>query len=404
MPADPDILRDLRARRTAEGQIFWINDTDLAVFDPEVAARINNANFAQFTLKDKLSDVLRGRTGDPVDWRRVRSVWLARIRTLSEPEQVAAMAGRMRAVLDRRVGQPLNLTWLAYEAVVRSLVPVVLTGLSIRDAVIVHRDIIGKIGVLTTTPDDPARQHPVRSVITQVRAGSVVRREIRGRAAGRRPHQPDLVDPLVTDLLPVLGISRAVEAATAALTAITGPPGSSAASLLYELSRRPEWRARLTDELAPLDVRDLYRAPSSCAPASLRFVKEVLRMWSSPLLLNRRVRTTVTVPEAELRPGNQYVLCPYLAHHDPERWPDPDTFQPDRWNADASPHSGTDFIPFGFAPTSCVGAGLATIQLLLLTHLLCTRYRITVDDPSRARMALLAVATPLDFHGCLTHR
>jgi cytochrome P450 len=402
---EPNLLRQLHDRAVAEGPVFWINDTDLAVFDPDLAGRINTANFAEFTLNDKLSDMLRGRTSEPVDWRRVRAAWLAQLRTLNEPEHVAALGARMRDVLDARVGVELDLMRLGYEVAVRPLVPMVVADLTPREATVLSRDLIAKITTLVSV-DGAALRNTPRSMLVQARAGAVVRRVLRGRASGRRPAHDDFVDPLARDLLLSLGIGRAVEAATAMLTAITGPPGSSAANLLYELSRQPRWRANLTAELEALDPDRLYRAPLTSAPVTLRFVKEVQRIWSPPLLLNRRVRGPVDVDGARLRPGQQYVVCPYLTHHDPNRWRRPDDFDPDRW-LPAAPHgptSGSDFVAFGWAPTSCIGAGIGTTQMVLLCHLICTRYRLTVDDPAAVRMALLAMPTPLNFHGRLELR
>jgi cytochrome P450 len=137
-----------------------------------------------------------------------------------------------------------------------------------------------------------------------------------------------------------------------------------------------------------------------------RFVKETLRMWSPPLFLTRSARTDIQLDQASLKTGERYFVSPYLAHHDPKHWKDPDTFDPDRWLADAphGPCSGASYVPFGWAPTTCIGAGLGTTQLILLCHFMCTRYRIQVLEPETTRMMLAAVALPVNFRGTLTRR
>jgi cytochrome P450 len=61
-------------------------------------------------------------------------------------------------------------------------------------------------------------------------------------------------------------------------------------------------------------------------------------------------------------------------------------------------------VPFGWAPKSCIGANLGMAQLILLAHLVCTRYRLEVTQPERARMAVASLVRPIDFRGALPAR
>lgn len=407
-PGELDVLRDLRARSYAEGGVFWLDDQELAVFDPVMAQQVNALNFADLILPDKLGDLLRGRTGKPFYWKQLRAVWINQMRRLSDAEGLGRLAGRMSALLDERLGRPLDLVWAAQEVSARSLVPVVVDGLSPGDTERVLRDQTLKIGhLLVTEPTRETVWDRLSSVLIQVRAGLVVRRELRGRAAGRRPRRLDLTDPVV-DLLPELGMDRAVDAVTGVLTAIAGPPGAAAASLLYELTRRPDWQARLTEELAPIPPAELYAAPTRAAPAAHRFVRETLRMWSPTPIVNRTVRTEIRHERACLKPGQGYLLSPDILHHDPRWWKDPDTFDPDRWlhegEAGEGPAGGACYVPFGWAPRGCIGAGLGTAQLILLCHLFCTRYRVELAAPEAVRMALVSVPLPRGFQGAIRRR
>src|SRR3954464_11471020 len=100
---EPEFLRELRARSQAEGGVFRTAQGDLAVFDPEAAQRVNAANYADLTLPDKLTDLLRGRSGDPVSWKQVRAAWTAQMRRLSDAEGIERLAGRMTDLLDGRL-------------------------------------------------------------------------------------------------------------------------------------------------------------------------------------------------------------------------------------------------------------------------------------------------------------
>jgi cytochrome P450 len=137
-----------------------------------------------------------------------------------------------------------------------------------------------------------------------------------------------------------------------------------------------------------------------------RFVKEVLRLWSPPLLLVRRNQFAFDFGRTRLEPGDWYLLSPHLIHRDERVWKQPDVFDPDRFlpGAPHGPADRTCYVPFGWAPKKCVGAGIGTVQLMGLCHLLCTRYRLTVDHTEDVTMALRFAPVPEDFRGRLNLR
>jgi cytochrome P450 len=51
---------------------------------------------------------------------------------------------------------------------------------------------------------------------------------------------------------------------------------------------------------------------------------------------------------------------PYLTHHDPRLWPDPETFRPERFER-GRPAWG--FIPFAAGARTCLGAPMARLML-----------------------------------------
>jgi cytochrome P450 len=404
---DTDVLRDLRGPSAAAGGVFWQTERQLMVFDADAAAQANTDNYADLTLPDRLRDLLLRRPSTPVSWKRVRSAWLAQLRTLSGEEGLAALDARMDSLLRARTGAALNLPWLAHEVSFRSLVPIVLDGLSPEDSAKISEDAIAKLArLLGEAAEDPPWWRSWRPVSIQVKAGLVVRRELRRRSRDPNAARADLTQPIATDLLGELGVDRAVDAVTAVLTAIAGPPGAAAACVMYELVNRSDWADRLTAEFASVSSAELYRSGTRCAPVAHRFVKEVLRRWSSPTMLTRSVRTPMRVAGHDLEVGQHFVLSPAMVHQDPRHWRDPEVFDPDRWlpGAPHGPAGGQHYVPFGWAPTACVGAGLGLCQLVLLCRLLCTTYRIELPQAATPTMAIGPVPLPLGFDGRLSTR
>ncbi len=405
-----DLLRDLRDRCRKESNVFWTSEDELAVFDPELAQKINSANYSDLTLPDKLSDLLLGRKSTPVSWKQVRTAWLNQLHHLAASGGAHQLAARMEGFLDRRLDHNLDLVRFAQDLSVRALVPTVVAELPPRSMqrVLGAHDLRIE-GLLTSAPRRRSMAKMVETTLVLLRAGFALRGELRGRSSGRRRRRLDLMDALV-DLLPVLGMGRAVAAVNGVLAAIAGPPGAVLACLLFELARRPEWAARLAAELGAIAPEDLYSqvnaAPGRVAPVTYRFVKETLRMWSPPLLLTRSVRTELNLGELCLKPGQRYLLSPHLIHRDARNWKDPDTFDPNRWLPEAQRKGcpAGSYVPFGFPPRACIGAALGTTMLMLICYLLSTRYLLQVPNPETVKMSLGAAALPVDFRGTVSRR
>ncbi|MEU8890773.1 cytochrome P450 [Streptomyces sp. NPDC048442] len=420
-----DFLHDLRLRSAAEGGVFWLEDGPLAVFEPAAARLVSRTNWDGLVMSDRLVDMIRRRHSTPVPWSRIRAAWLTQLHTLTTGEHTAEMITRMERVIDTRLGdaQPIDtrpgharpiddspgddppgedidLVLLAQDIAVQSVLPVALSGLTARESALITQDLQQKLLRLIDRHPGRGLHHHVRFAAVQIRAGLVVRRVLRDRASGRRVREPDLADPIV-DLLPELGMDRALDVVTAVLTAIGGPPGSAAASVLYEFVRNPQWAQRLGRELHGLDRAEFCGAPAKAAPVTYRFVKEVLRMWSPPLLLVRHARVSSDVGPARLEKGQSYLVSPHMIHRDPRVWQQADTFDPDRFLPGA-PHGPVDrtcYVPFGWAPKKCIGADIGTVQLMALCYLMCTRYRLTVPDAGAVTMACRFAPVPQHFRG-----
>jgi cytochrome P450 len=397
-----DFLHDLRLRSAAEGGVFWLDDEQLAVFDPAAARLVSSANWNGLVMPDRLVDMFRRRHSKPMRWSRIRTAWLTQLHTLTTGEHNADLITRMRQIIDARLGDDVDLVQLAQDVAVQSILPVVLTGLSPRESAQITQDLNQKLLRLIDRHPGRGPRHHAQFAAVQIRAGLVVRRVLRERAAGRRPRELDLTDPIV-DLLPELGMDRALDVVTSVLTAIGGPPGSAAASVLYEFARHPHWQQRLIRELGSIDPLEFRAAPAKAAPVTHRFVKEVLRMWSPPLILVRRARASFDLGTTRLEKGQSYLVSPHMIHRDHRHWQQPDTFDPDRFlpGAPHGPADRTCYVPFGWAPKKCIGADIGTIQLMALCYLMCTRYHLTVPNPDALTMACRFAPVPQQFRGRL---
>lgn len=91
-------------------------------------------------------------------------------------------------------------------------------------------------------------------------------------------------------------------------------------------------------------------------------VQEVLR--TRPVFLfaiGRHVEKTVTIGDHTYHPPMHLMPCIYLRHHDPNLYPEPHAFRPERFMEQApQPHA---WLPWGGGQKRCPGLHLATLEM-----------------------------------------
>ncbi len=135
---------------------------------------------------------------------------------------------------------------------------------------------------------------------------------------------------------------------------------ASATSWALYLLGRPE-HAHITSALARrLQEHDSFEVAIR-DPYLDSVWKEVLRMYPPVYATTRTAIASFDVTTStgthHIHEGNIVVLSPYLTHHDPRLWPDPDEFSPNR-HADRQQYEETQLIPFGIGQRGCIGEHL----------------------------------------------
>ena len=93
--------------------------------------------------------------------------------------------------------------------------------------------------------------------------------------------------------------------------------------------------------------------------------KETLRKYPPGLLLRRKSINNYTFSGTKVSiPKDTGVLIPvYAIHKDPNIYPDPEVYDPERFNEDAvAARHPMAFLPFGDGPRNCIGARFAVYQ------------------------------------------
>lgn len=127
-------------------------------------------------------------------------------------------------------------------------------------------------------------------------------------------------------------------------------------------------------------------------------VREALRLWPVAWQFGRTPSREHQLAALTAKPADEVVVCSYLVHRDPAHWTEPDEFRPARWAAGAGQEA---FIPFGWGPHACTGAGVATQVTETLVGLITSAHRLDVTAPTPRPQVSAALAPPR-FHLRLT--
>jgi cytochrome P450 len=104
---------------------------------------------------------------------------------------------------------------------------------------------------------------------------------------------------------------------------------------------------------------------------------EALRLYPPAWLMTRRAQGPHQIGDYTLPAGSFILISPYITHHDPRFFPDPEAFQPQRWDsAKARTHTRFAFFPFGAGPRQCIGEGFAWMEGVLVLATLAQQWHM----------------------------
>lgn len=107
-------------------------------------------------------------------------------------------------------------------------------------------------------------------------------------------------------------------------------------------------------------------------------VKETLRQRPILPVTARRLTAETKVGEFTFPRGWTLMPCIYLIHQDPDVFPEPEQFRPERFLEDPKPSSRV-WVPFGAGARHCVGSHLALMTIKTVIGVVLSRTRLDPD-------------------------
>jgi cytochrome P450 len=146
----------------------------------------------------------------------------------------------------------------------------------------------------------------------------------------------------------------------------------------YFLSRHAAVRERLFREVESVLGG---RAPVAKDLARLEYtgqvVQESLRLYSPIHSISRVALVDNTLGGYKIPAGATVCVSMYATHRLPQHWPNPETFDPERFTPEqCAARQRFAFIPFAAGHRNCIGGGQAMIELKLLVAQMAQRYTL----------------------------
>ncbi|MEU6142841.1 cytochrome P450 [Streptomyces sp. NPDC047081] len=179
--------------------------------------------------------------------------------------------------------------------------------------------------------------------------------------------------------------------------------GTTLAWALYEIARNPAVERRLREELASVcGDRPLRHDDIDRLPYARRVLQEAIRKYGVLWMVTRTAARDVVLGGHLIPEGADVMWSPYLHQHDSALFPDPDSFDPDRWETGGAAGTRGSFLAFGDGRRKCIGENFAWVelQIILATVLQAwPRFQVTSRPPrAQAVITVEPDALAMEFH------
>uniref|UniRef100_V5HG78 Putative cytochrome n=1 Tax=Ixodes ricinus TaxID=34613 RepID=V5HG78_IXORI len=163
---------------------------------------------------------------------------------------------------------------------------------------------------------------------------------------------------------------------------------------LYLLATYPEEQEKVHSEIdAVLPYDDEISLDSIQNLKRLDMViNESLRLYPAiPILIARLCPRDMTVKDQFIPAGTSVFAPAWHIHRDPDSWPEPSRFLPDRFSEDHPERHSLAFSPFGLGPRYCFGKRLALLEVKMALCEILRKYRVI---PSEETVNPIPVTVP----------
>lgn len=183
------------------------------------------------------------------------------------------------------------------------------------------------------------------------------------------------------------------------MTALAAGHETTATALAWAFERilqHPHVYERLRAELQAAGGFEAAPDELSALPYLDATIKEVMRQRPVLPLVARMLKKDASIGGYQLKAGTAVGACIYLAQHNPEVYPEPQRFKPERFlGKQPDPAS---WLPFGGGIRRCIGAQFATYEMKIVLATMLNHYEFQLAQKTPVRTVRRAI-TLFPQHG-----
>ncbi|XP_066429588.1 cytochrome P450 3A29-like isoform X1 [Eleutherodactylus coqui] len=136
--------------------------------------------------------------------------------------------------------------------------------------------------------------------------------------------------------------------------------------LAYVLATHPDVQTKLQEEIdtiLPNKAPPTYEALMQMEYLDM-VLNETLRLYPAAGRIERVCKTTTEINGVTIPKGVVTVIPAFVLHRDPEFWPEPEEFRPERFSKEnKETQDPYTFLPFGAGPRNCIGMRFAMLNM-----------------------------------------
>ena len=162
---------------------------------------------------------------------------------------------------------------------------------------------------------------------------------------------------------------------------------------LFLLAQHPKILHELMDELDTVLGGVPPRSDQlSQLPLLDRVIKESMRILVPVPWTIRTATANVEMGGYKVPKNSRVITGIFLTHHQPELYPEPEKFSPDRWlTIDPSQY---EYLPFSAGPRACIGAIFAMQAMKISISMILQRFRLQVVDGAKIESVVRVTMSP----------
>ncbi|MEN9867099.1 MAG: hypothetical protein RL748_2689 [Pseudomonadota bacterium] len=144
------------------------------------------------------------------------------------------------------------------------------------------------------------------------------------------------------------------------------------------LCQHPVWQEQVRADLAALPDALAMRHDLADCPVLERVFSESVRLLPPLWLVDRKNSEAVELSGHTIPANTNIITSPYVTHRDPQLWPDPLRFDPDRFlPGNSASRAKYAYFPYGGGRMKCIGILLAQLEMKSIARHALARLRLT---------------------------